>query len=274
MHSLILFHGLASTPKEFGMLVHPLRRAGVLLRTPTVEGYSHGMLGTSARWRDWVSAATRSVEAELAASPGPFILGGLCSGAMLAGAVAERLRGDGLRGLALLSPLFAYDGWSLPWYYRLRKLAYLLHVERFFSMHERAPFGLKNERMRQWVRNQMQTEQATLVGPAQVALGHVRESERLSRHVVQSLARLDLPILVQHAREDEICSLAAVQASLSGVPRGRLTLRVHDNSYHMITADNDRLQVAEALSRFTQSLMPASPAAAPTCETPWTRSTN
>lgn len=253
MPRLILFHGLASSPKEFGLLTHPLRRHGVTLLTPTVAGYSHGQLGPAARWADWVDAASQSLASALAASPGPFVLGGLCSGAMLAAAVAERQANTGLCGLALLSPLFAYDGWSLPWFYRLRRLAYALRLEAWFSMHERPPYGLKNARMRQFVRQQMATEQATLVGPAQVALGHVRESERLSAHVKRVLPGLNLPMLVLHARDDEICSLRAVQATMASVPTGRVHLQVLEDSFHMITADNDRLLVAEALSRFSRS---------------------
>ena len=113
---LVLFHGLASTPKEFGFLTHPLRRHGVRLQAPQVPGYSAELLADPARWQDWVSAAGRCLDALNAESPEPFVLGGLCTGAMLALAVAAQRPLPGLRGFALLSPLFAYDGWALPWW--------------------------------------------------------------------------------------------------------------------------------------------------------------
>jgi carboxylesterase len=246
---LILLHGLASTPKEFGMMVHPLRRLGVKLVAPEVKSYSDGSLTDAPRWQDWVDSATECVQTLVGSSPEPYVLGGLCTGAMLALAVAARPL-PGLHGLALLSPLFSYDGWALPWWYRMRRLAYLLHLDRHFAMRERAPYGLKNERMRQLVRSQMQTEQATLVGPAQVALRVVRESERLSRHVISVLPRQTLPILAVHAREDEICSLKSVQTVLGRVAPSQIRLSVLENSYHMITADNDRQQVADELANF------------------------
>ncbi|MEI8326865.1 MAG: alpha/beta fold hydrolase, partial [Betaproteobacteria bacterium] len=186
-HRLILLHGLASTPKEFALMQHPLRRLGVELITAEVPGYSHGSLPKSARWQEWVASAAQRIAALVGPSPRPYVLGGLSTGAMLALAVAASRPLPGLRGLAPLSPLFSYDGWALPWWYRMRGLAYALHLEQHFAMRERAPYGLKNERMRQLVRRQMQTEQATLVGPAQVSLQVVRESERLSRHVVSVL---------------------------------------------------------------------------------------
>jgi len=260
---LILLHGLASTPKEFGLLFHPLRRLGLRLECPTVPGYSHGMLTHRARWADWIDAATESVS-ELLADGEPAILGGLCSGAMLSLAVAERLPRAPLRGLTLLSPLIAYNGWGLPWWYRLRYLAYGLGISPWFAMSEREPFGLKNERMRQWARAQMEGEEATLVGPASVPLNVVRESERLSRHSRQLLAGLRRPLLVIHAREDEICRLDTVRQTIDRLrpgPAGLASIEVLENSYHMISADNDRQQVAELIAGFAAKLRPGGHAA-------------
>ena len=59
---------------------------------------------------------------------------------------------------------------------------------------------------------------------------------------------------VQHAREDEICRLASVRDAVARVPTGLLSLHVLENSYHMITADNDRHLVADRLSAFLQGL--------------------
>jgi carboxylesterase len=250
-----MLHGLASTPKEFGMMVHPLRRLGVKLVTPEVKFYSYGSLAETPRWQDWVESAADGIQTFMGPSPDPYVLGGLCTGAMLALAVAAARPFPGLRGLALLSPLFSYDGWALPWWYRMRHLAYLLHIDRHFAMRERTPYGLKNERVRQMVRHQLESGQASLVGPAQVSLQVVRESERLSRHVISLLPRQTLPMLALHAREDEICSLKSVQKVLTRVPQQQLRLTVLEDSYHMITADNDRQQVADELAGFMARVM-------------------
>ena len=250
---LLLLHGLASTPKEFSLLFHPLRRLGLQLECPAIPGYSHGTLASDARWTDWVDAATESV-GELLADGEPAILGGLCSGAMLALAVAARLPRAPLRGLVLLSPLLAYNGWGLPWWYRLRYIAYGLGISPWFAMSEREPFGLKNERMRQWVRAQMGSQEATLVGPASVPLNIVRESERLSRHARHLLGGQHRPLLAIHAREDEICRLDTVRQTLARRHAGPASLEVLENSYHMVSADNDRQQVAELIGGFAAKL--------------------
>ncbi len=251
---LVLLHGLSSSPKEFGFLTHPLRRHGVRLVAPEVSGYSAGTLAPGVRWQDWVDAASRSLDAVEAESGEPYVLGGLCTGAMLALAVAAARPRAGLRGFALLSPLFAYDGWALPWWYALRPIAYATGLTRFFEMREREPYGLRNERMRALIRQQIAAGETSLVGPASVPLAVVRESERLSAHVRTLLPGLVQPVQVQHARDDEICRLASVRREIARVPTGLLSLHVAENSYHMITADNDRHLVADRLSAFMQGL--------------------
>ena len=251
---VVLFHGLASSPKEFGFVTHPLRRHGVRLHAPEVPGYSAGLLDDSARWQDWVAAAGRCLDQLEAESPEPYVLGGLCTGAMLALAIAAQRPRPGLRGFALLSPLFAYDGWALPWWYGLRSVAYVTGITRLFAMREREPYGLRNERMRQVIRAQIAAGETSLVGPASVPLRVVRESERLSAHARTLLPGLAHPVQVQHARDDEICRLASVRGAIARVPTGLLSLHVLENSYHMITADNDRHVVADRLSAFLQGL--------------------
>ena len=219
-----------------------------------MAGYSAGQPLDDARWQDWVAAASRCLDALEAESSEPYVLGGLCTGAMLALAAAAGRPRPALRGLALLSPLFAYDGWALPWWYALRPLAYAMGLTRLFSMREREPYGLRNERMRALIRQQMAAGETSLVGPASVPLRVVRESERLSAHVRSLLPDLAHPVQVQHARDDEICRLASVRQALRRVPTGLLSLHVLDNSYHMITADNDRHLVADRLSAFMQGL--------------------
>jgi carboxylesterase len=139
----------------------------------------------------------------------------------------------------------------------LRHLAYLLHVDPHFWMGERPPYGLKNERLRRWVRQQLDAGEETVAGPPRVSLRAVRESERLARSARQWMKALDTPTLVLHAREDEICSLHAVQSVLAGLPAEHIELCVLENSYHMITADDDRQLVAQRLAAHARACLAA-----------------
>lgn len=269
---LVLFHGLASTPQEFGLLQRPLKQSGISMHCPEVAGYSHGQMSPSPDWRAWVDSASETVCERLEGATGPVYLGGLCTGAMLALAVAQRFERK-LSGLTLLSPLVSYDGWGLPWWYRLRPIAYTFGWTRFFQMRERAPFGLKNERMRKWVRVQLEADGISAVGAARVPLTAVRESERLSEHAVGLARQLALPTLVVHAREDEICSVNSVLKAFDPVLAPHNRLHIVEDSYHMITADNDRQKVADLVADFVlQRREGAVPQASPVAVPPQVRS--
>lgn len=259
----MLLHGLASTPKEFALIQHPLRRLGVTLHAPEVAGYSHASLARNARWQDWVAAASAAI-ARCVPAGQPFVLGGLCAGALLALALSAQRRVPQAAGLALLSPSLSYDGWGLPWWYRFRSLAYLLGLEDHFFMDERPPYGLKNERLRQWVRRQLAgaTADATVVGPPRVSLHCVRESERMTARAADWLAAADLPVLAVHARDDEICKFDTVKAIVQRAQNARAELAAVEDSYHMITADNDRQRVVEMLAAHMDACLALVPHAA------------
>jgi carboxylesterase len=84
-------------------------------------------------------------------------------------------------------------------------------------------------------------------GASVLEVAHLREHDRLRRYVMKHLAKADLPrALVVHAREDEVASLSNVRWLEKNCQLGQIQVVLLDNSYHMITIDNDREQVCEA----------------------------
>jgi len=71
------------------------------------------------------------------------------------------------------------------------------------------------------------------------------------------LKDLHCPLLVMHAREDEITRLESVQRLFDALPTRDKELAVLENSYHMVTIDNDRQEVASLLAQFVKRLAPA-----------------
>ena len=251
---LVLIHGLASTPQEFALIKHPLRRAGIDLTCLEIPGYTHGSHGLAhSTWRDWLVGATRVLDQQAQSDHRPMIIGGLCTGALVAAALALE-RPSLARGLVMLSPSLSLDGWGLPWWYRLRYLAYGLGLSHCFAMREREPYGVRNERMRQWMRAQIEESAVSPVGPATVSLHAVRESERLARAVRSLLPSLAIPARVLHARDDEICSLRSAQAAIAAAPRALVDTVVLDHSFHMITLDDDRAKVVSVMREFMAGL--------------------
>ncbi|HSB24448.1 MAG TPA: alpha/beta hydrolase [Burkholderiaceae bacterium] len=250
---LVLLHGLCSTPREFGLIALPLRNRGVRLITPTVAGYSLDAGRGRTSWRHWLDAASAAISE--AAPSGPVVLGGLCAGALLAASFALEMP-HRVAGLVLMSATFDFDGWAQTRWRHLRRLGYALGLDRWIRVTERDPFGIKNERMRAWVAREMQQRGGSAAGPSTLPLWAIREVDRLKDHVAASLHRLTHRTLMLHARDDEVCTLAAAQRSMQALAAEDKRLVVLDNSYHMITIDNDRQRVSDELREFTRAAAP------------------
>lgn len=244
---ILLFHGLLSSPQEFGLIAHAIRGKGLKHDAVTVPGYTLAG-GRTHDWRRWRDAATGVVR-DRSSAAAPVILGGLCAGGVLAAAAALEAP-DRVAGLVLMSPSFDFDGWGLSPVRHLRHVGYWTGLDRFFSVAERAPYGVKNARIREWIAQELRARAQSAAGPARVPLPALREAERMIRHVRARLHELTCPILMIHAREDEISTLAGVTRLFDALPRADKELVVLEDSYHMITIDNARQRIPALLDGF------------------------
>lgn len=249
---LVLLHGLRSTPREFGLIALSLRNRGVRLITPHIEGYSLDDRRARTSWSQWAAAASAAIAA--AVPPGqPIVLGGLCAGGLLAASLTL----DGahrVAGLVLMSPTFDYDGWGQTRWRHLRELGYALGLDRWIRVAERDPWGVKNPKIRAWVAREMKERAGSAAGPSTLPLWAIHEVDRLKDRVRAQLPRLATRTLVLHARDDEVCTLASVQRAMQRIAATDKKLVVLDDSYHMITIDNDRHRVAAELFDFTAAI--------------------
>lgn len=255
--TLLLFHGLLSSPQEFGLIAHMLRSRGVAHESVIVPGYTLANDPASPDWQQWRDAAVAVIEEKVPAGQ-PVILGGLCMGGVLAAAAALQGRRQ-IAGMVLMSPTFTYDGWGLSPIRHLRHLGYWTGLDRFFGVNEREPFGIKSPKIRKWVIRELEERAQSACGPARIPLRALREGERMMAEVRRRLRELDCPLLIIHATEDEITSLPSVQRLFDALPQPDKTLAVVNNSYHMITIDNDRQEVAALLVQFVHRIAASLP---------------
>lgn len=242
----LLIHGLGGTQYDLGPMHKVLRRGGVETHAVTLPG--HG--GTPedllpVRAEAWIDAVTQAYD-ELVGQYDAFHVIGMCMGALLAVALAERRQHGKGKLVALSAPVYI-DGWSTPPYRWLRHVVYHLPVlPTRIKVEENEPFGIKNDLVRAIVKAKF--ERGDNFHYRWVPLTCIRQVDRLRRWVLDGARRVPCQTLVVHAREDELTSVRSADFLLANVPQARGV--VVENSYHMICVDNDREQVMSSVAEF------------------------
>jgi len=248
---LLLFPGLLSTPREFGMITHAMRLRGVPHRALAIPGYTDADHRRPTVWQDWVNAAARAMDDACGDDRSPVVVGGLCVGGMIAAALALQ-RPERVAGLVMIAPSWVYDGWGLSPWLRWRHAAYALGIDRWIHIREREPYGIKNAKIRGWVARDMAERAASAAGPASLPLWGIHQCERLTAWNRTRLHALRAPLLTLHPREDEITTLDSVARVLDAHgPADRRLVALAD-SYHLATMDNDRHRVVDGIVEFMQ----------------------
>lgn len=254
-HAVLMLHGLSSSPLEMRHLARYLNSEGLTTCAPNLHGYSAGT--PELRMETWVAGAVREFDALSARYPRVSVCG-LSMGATLALAlVRER---PSAQAVVLLSVTLDYDGWAMPWYRFLLGWAYYTPLRHRWRYHEESPFGLRNEALRAKIGRAMQRNDLSEVGPSSISLPALHEASRLAASVKKSLAALKNDCLLIHAIDDETSSPRNAQFVASNMGSTVLRSIYLDDSYHMITSDNEREIVARETAVFLKESEAASSA--------------
>jgi carboxylesterase len=245
-HVVVLFHGLRSTPLELAYLVNYLQKSGVVVETPSFDGYSYGT-GISS-WRSWLEQAKEIVCTIQASHPGKVSVGGLSLGATLALAVSAEL--EGLCSVIALSTTLRYDGWAVPWYRFLLPLGEAIGFGRFYEYREREPYGVKNEHLRELVKKALESNHVSEVGGESFTLRHLVEGDKLCRYTIRHLPSITADLLAIHAIDDEVASVRNAEMVIGNVSSVIKEAIFLGNSYHIITVDNERETVCAEVADF------------------------
>jgi carboxylesterase len=257
--AVVLMHGLCSTPDELLAVHAPLRRAGYTVEPLQIPGYSfdaNTQAQRATRYEQWIDAVEAHVD-RMRTTCKRVILVGISAGSSLALGAAIRC-GTRVDGLVLMSTSLRLDGWAIPRMHRLLPLALYTPLGRWWKYRERHPYGVKNERVRAWIVRELNERRVSRAGSATIDRSHLRENDRLIRHVRRKLHEVRCPnVLALHAREDEVASPANLDILARGLRSDTLRTVVVDNSYHMITIDNDRQRVVRETVDFADSIAAA-----------------
>ena len=156
-----------------------------------------------------------------------------------------------MHGLLLFAPTLKLDGWSMPWHSVFLQYVRPLPVRLEIDLAERDPYGLKDERVRRLVVSSMQSGDSGAAGVFSTPMRSFAHFNSLVAAVKPDLGKVRQPALIVHPREDDMASLKNaqyLQANLGGL----VDTLVLDDSYHIVTLDQQRHIVAERTSELRE----------------------
>lgn len=254
--AVVLLHGLCSTPDELLTVQSGLRAIGYSVHPMSIPGYSFDADAPLQqalpyeRWLDSIQAQVRTLRAQHER----VMLIGISAGSSLALGATIRCGRD-VDALVLMSTTLRFDGWAIPRTQFLLPLAYYTPLGRLWQYRESPPYGVKNERVRAWIERELRHRKISRAGSSVIGVGHLREHDRLIRHVRRNLHQVQCDnVLALHAQQDEVASVANLGILARGLRCRAFRSVVVTNSYHMITIDNDRQQVVRETVAFADAV--------------------
>ena len=244
--AVVFLSGLQGTPLELGSIPKQLQKLGHTICHPRIEGYC-AQTGVST-YEDWLAQLNHIVDL-LYEEHAQVSLVGLSMGATLA--LTYEAEHQKCQGLGILSPVLAYDGWNVAWYYPLLYIVFHLGIQNW-HYRETEPYGLRNLEVRRRVAKQVRDQETTEVGSASLSAKHLYQGLRLIRYAKTNLKEINTDLLVISSIDDDVTSPYSADLIQKEVKSALRKLIWLGNSYHIITLDNEREIVVNETVEFNQ----------------------
>lgn len=236
--SALLVHGLSGTPYEMRWLGEQLAAGGIRVRGVRLNGHAGSPedLGAST-YDNWYESVVQGLE-DLRRHSDPNVVVGLSAGAVLAARLAVD-QGAAIAGVAMLAPAFFLSWTATVALGAVRKLGKLanhlyLHNDSGSDIHDAAA-----RRIHPTARLLPLSAPINLLD--------------LSKMVRRRLERVTQPALMIYSRQDHTCPMGRnrsfVTRHLGTAERREVVL---EQSYHVITVDDEKQQVAAEVRTFVE----------------------
>jgi len=251
---ILLVHGITGSPAEMKPLVRKLTAEGFEVACPPLAGHCSTLAELKkTRWQDWYNSLETAL-ADLRTRCDTVFVSGLSMGALLALKLAAE-HPDLISGVATLSATFFYDGWNVPQLRQRFLLPLVIYspLRFFLSYHEPSPYGIKDDRIRTMIdavyRGQCEGLPETY-GYSEFPGVTIRETFRLIAAAKRELAAIIAPLLIVHSTEDDMASLKNATFLAKGVSSPVVETFYVDDTYHVLTLDKRRDDVAARVAEF------------------------
>ena len=234
--AVLLFHGLTGSPFE-------LKKYGQFLYDNGYDIYAECLPGHGEKWEeiytvkytDWLDFAYGKY-LKLKNIYKTVYISGLCLGAVLAIAVAEKYPNK-VDGVISLSTTLYLDGWRLPWYKCFMPIALSTILRFYYKYPECEPHGVKNLKTRSAIKRILEKGE---VGMNDFPMTGFYELLKLSSFVRKSLKSVKCPMLIIHSKDDDLTSTKSANIVYKNISSKDKKLIILYNSYHMVLYDNEK----------------------------------
>ncbi len=262
--TVVLIHGLTGTPNEMKTLANYLNRRGYTVICPRMARHGESIwVLKGVTWQE-IYASLRQVllTGEAARVTGPIFVSGLSMGALFALLLADEFR-DRIGGVSCLAPTLFYDGWNTPLSKLFFPLAYT-PVRYIAYFKEELPYGIKNETIQQRIHKYYSTarlddvEDAEQYGYPYFPVTLLHQLQLMVKYMNKRFSGMNFPIQLIQAKDDDVASVKNSKFIYDRVSSEIKEMVLLYNSYHVITADQERDMVAEKVTNFFDRLRAAS----------------
>ncbi|MDD5155655.1 MAG: alpha/beta fold hydrolase [Candidatus Omnitrophica bacterium] len=257
LKAVLLIHGITGTPSEMHYLGKALNKAGYTVLCNILPCHC-GSLGELKKvtWGQIADFCAQDFKTLKGQYPKVFI-GGLSMGALMAVHLAYKFPGE-VSGIISLAPTLFYDGWAL------HKGKFLLDIiwaipflRNRINIREGWPYGLKDERLRESIQrfyknasSSQYDDKVLLFGSPFFPLACLYQHHLFTKVVKKEIPLVKNPILILHARQDDMTSIKNAFYLLNNIASQDKTLITLQDSYHMITIDKEKDKVAQEAIKF------------------------
>jgi len=250
-----LIHGLTGTAKEMRAIAQRLNKQGFSVAVPLMLNHNKSISQLKrTTWRE-IYNSIRAEFLKYADEYENIFVAGLSFGALIGILLANEFP-EKIKALNCFSPTLFYDGWGNPKSRVLLPLIYKTPLKYWLYFKEECPYGLKNERLRSKVENFYKDAElfdyskVHLYGFPVIPVSCIHQNSLLAKKVISLLKDIRTPIQLLQAREDDVTSPKNSYCIYNRVKSAEKKIIFLENSYHIITADQEKDKVAEETVAF------------------------
>jgi len=255
--AVLLVHGITGTPSEMRYLAKAINRAGYTVLCNTLPHHCATLEELKkVTWQEIVDCCSEDLKF-LKEKSGKVFVAGLSMGALMGMHLAYKFSSD-VSGIIALAPTLFYDGWAVHKGQALLPLVWHIpYLRNRIDIRENQPYGLKDENLRSTIHafysnaeTGKSNDKVVMFGSPFFPLASLYQHHQFSKVVKKEMPNIKTPILIIHAKEDDMTSIKNARYCFNHIGSPDKSLIVLEDCYHMITIDKERERVAQEAIKF------------------------